>query len=72
MNANEQFRILKVGTCPSLSLASQLNYHLVQKDDQVYLGIAGNTGGGPIPRNTCPSMPSSPPSRATNPSPARP
>jgi len=46
MNANEQFRILKVGTCPSLSLASQLTYHLVQKDDQVYLGIAGNTGGG--------------------------
>ncbi len=41
----ETFRILKVGTCPSLSLASQITYHLGQNDDKVYLGIAGNSGG---------------------------
>ena len=46
MNANEQFRILKVGTCPSLTRASQITYHLGLKDDQVYLAIAGNSGGG--------------------------
>ncbi len=48
MNAKpiEQFRILKVGTCPSLTLASQITYHLGLHDEQVYLGIAGNSGGG--------------------------
>ena len=46
MNANEQFRILKVGTCPSLTRASQITYHLGLKDDQVYLASAGNSGGG--------------------------
>ncbi len=38
--------ILKVATCPSLSRASQITYHLGLKDDQVYLAIAGNSGGG--------------------------
>ena len=44
----EQFRILKVGTCPSLTRASQITYHLALKEDdeQVYLRIAGNSGGG--------------------------
>ncbi len=46
MNANEQFRILKVGTCPSLSRASQITYRLGLQDEQVYLAIAGNSGGG--------------------------
>lgn len=39
MNANEQLRILKVGTCPSLTRASQITYHLGLQDDQVYLAI---------------------------------
>ena len=38
------FRILKVGTCPSLTLASQITYHLGLHDEQVYLGIAGKIG----------------------------
>ena len=44
----ENLRILKIGTCPSLTRASQITYHLVLKedDDQVYLRIAGNSGGG--------------------------
>ena len=46
MNANEQFRILKVGTCPSLTQASQITYRLGLNEDQVYLAIAGNSGGG--------------------------
>ena len=50
MNAipTENLRIIKVATCPSLSLASQITYHLAlnEDDDQVYLRIAGNSGGG--------------------------
>jgi hypothetical protein len=48
MNAKptEQFRILKVGTCPSLTLASQITYRLGLNVEQVYLAIAGNSGGG--------------------------
>jgi hypothetical protein len=44
----ENLRILKIGTCPSLSRASQITYHLGLQadDDQVYLRIAGNSGGG--------------------------
>jgi hypothetical protein len=44
----DNLRILKVATCPSLSRASQITYHLALKedDDQVYLRIAGNSGGG--------------------------
>jgi hypothetical protein len=44
----ENLRILKIGTCPSLSRASQITYHLALKEDdeQVYLRIAGNSGGG--------------------------
>jgi hypothetical protein len=38
----------KSATCPSLSRASQITYHLALKEDdeQVYLRIAGNSGGG--------------------------
>ncbi len=46
MNTNDQFRILKVGTCPSLTQASQITYRLGLNEDQVYLAIAGNSGGG--------------------------
>ena len=48
VNPTEQFRILKVGTCPSLTLASQITYRLGfnEDDEQVYLAIAGNSGGG--------------------------
>lgn len=44
----EHYRIIKIGTCPSLTRASQITYHLALKedDDQVYLRIAGNSGGG--------------------------
>lgn len=44
----DNLRVLKVATCPSLSRASQITYHLALKedDDQVYLRIAGNSGGG--------------------------
>ena len=44
----ENLRIIKVATCPSLSRASQITYHLALKEDdeQVYLRIAGNSGGG--------------------------
>ncbi len=44
----ENLRIIKIGTCPSLSRASQITYHLALKEDdeQVYLRIAGNSGGG--------------------------
>jgi hypothetical protein len=44
----ENLRIIKVGTCPSLTRASQITYHLglQEDDDQVYLRIAGNSGGG--------------------------
>lgn len=44
----DNLRILKVATCPSLSRASQITYHLGLKEDdnQIYLRIAGNSGGG--------------------------
>jgi hypothetical protein len=42
----DNLRILKVATCPSLSRASQITYHLALKEEQVYLRIAGNSGGG--------------------------
>jgi hypothetical protein len=44
----DNLRILKVATCPSLTRASQITYHLAlnEDDDQVYLRIAGNYGGG--------------------------
>ena len=42
----DNLRILKVATCPSLSRASQITYHLALKEEQVYLRIAANSGGG--------------------------
>lgn len=42
-----QIRILKVGTCPSISGASTLTYHLgCSPDGQTYFRIWGNSGGG--------------------------
>ncbi len=50
MNAipTENLRVIKIGTCPSLTRASQITYHLGlnEEDQQVYLRIAGNSGGG--------------------------
>jgi hypothetical protein len=44
----DNLQVIKIGTCPSLTRASQITYHLVLNadDDQVYLRIAGNSGGG--------------------------
>jgi hypothetical protein len=46
--STDNLRIIKVATCPSLSRASQITYHLALNEDgdQVYLRIAGNSGGG--------------------------
>jgi hypothetical protein len=45
MNAPGELRILKTGTCPSLSGASTLTYH-VGYDTALHFRIWGNTGGG--------------------------
>jgi hypothetical protein len=42
---SKPMRILKVGTCPSLSGASNLAYH-VGYDTEIHFRIWGNTGGG--------------------------
>jgi hypothetical protein len=40
-------RILKVGTCPSLSRGSTLTYHIgCNSESEVHFRIWGNTGGG--------------------------
>jgi len=46
-------RILKIDTCPSLSGASTLTYH-VAKDTDVQFRIWGNTGGGLFSREWIP------------------
>lgn len=40
-----RLRILKVGTCPSLSGASTLTYH-IGYDSEIRFRVWGNTGGG--------------------------
>ena len=42
---SKSMRILKLGTCPSLSGASNLAYH-VGYDTEIHLRIWGNSGGG--------------------------
>jgi hypothetical protein len=42
---SKPMRILKVGTCPTLSGASNLAYH-VGYDTEIHFRIWGNTGGG--------------------------
>jgi len=42
-----EMRILKVGTCPSLSRGSTLTYHIgCNSESEVHFRIWGNTGGG--------------------------
>jgi hypothetical protein len=52
----DNLRILKVATCPSLTRASQITYHLglKEEDDQNYLRIAGDSGGGLYARECVP------------------
>jgi hypothetical protein len=40
-----EMKILKEGTCPSLSGASTLSYH-IGYDTEIHFRISGNTGGG--------------------------
>ncbi|WP_050799659.1 hypothetical protein [Thiocapsa marina] len=48
-------RILKVGTCPSLSGASTLAYHLgCDSEKALHIRIWGNTGGGLFGREWVP------------------
>lgn len=42
-----EIRIVKVGTCPSLSGGSTLTYHIAcNRDGQIHFRIWGNSGGG--------------------------
>ena len=43
---NEEIRILKVGTCPSLSGRSNLTYHIGSKGEEVYVRLTQNSSGG--------------------------
>ena len=43
---NTELNILKKGTCPTLSGKSKLSYVIGTDDNEVYIRIAANTGGG--------------------------
>lgn len=43
---NEEFRILKISTCPSLSGRSNLTYQLASKGEDIHLRIVANSAGG--------------------------
>ncbi len=43
---NEEIRILKIGTCPSLSGKSTLTYHICCKGKDICFHLVENSGGG--------------------------